>query len=80
MAVEISALSQAEYTMAIEYDGSNNPIYVGEAKPGTSQSAIGWRIKQVTFDASNNATDVKWAGSSTEFKFTWDDRSSYTYG
>jgi len=69
----------SEYTMAIEYDASNNPIYVGEAKPNTAQASRGWRIKLITYDMSNNATDVQWASGTTDFDKVWNNRATYTY-
>lgn len=68
-----------EYTTAIAYDASNNPIYVGEANPGTAESATGWRIKKITYDANNNPTNVQWADGNTKFDNVWDDRASYSY-
>jgi hypothetical protein len=69
----------SEYTMAIEYDVSNNPIYVGEALPDTGKASRGWRIKFITYDVSNNATDVRWASGATEFDKIWNDRATYPY-
>ena len=68
-----------EYTVAIAYDASNNAEYVGEAPPGTSQGTARWRIKKITYDASNNATDVQWASGTNEFDKEWDKRENYTY-
>jgi len=67
------------YTVAVEYDLANNPIYVGEAQPGTIEDASGWRIKKITYDASNNPTDIKWAGGTRDFNKVWDDRDTYIY-
>jgi len=67
------------YTTAIEYDASGNAVYVGEAVAGTLQSQALWRIKKITYDASNNATDVKWADGVTTLTKEWDERASYTY-
>jgi len=65
--------------VAVEYDASDNAVYVGESAPGTSQSSIGWRIKTITYDASDNATDVKWANGDHNFKNVFDDRAGYSY-
>jgi hypothetical protein len=72
--------SHDNYSMKIEYDVNQNPIYIGEAEPSkaiTSQSI--WRIKQITYDVNQNPTDICWAEGSREFKFIWDVRSTYTY-
>jgi hypothetical protein len=66
-------------TKKIEYDASNNPIYVGEAAPGTAVTTAGWRIKLITYDASNNPTDVQWADGNTNFDKIWNNRSGGTY-
>lgn len=72
-------IAVSEYTMAIEYDASNNPIYVGEVLPGIGKASRGWRIKRITYDVSNNATDVRWANGTTEFSKVWNDRVTYSY-
>ena len=66
-------------TQKIEYDGSNNAIYIGRAQPGTAVSAAGWNICKLTYDGSNNMTDLKWANSSDNFEFIWNDRASYIF-
>ncbi len=63
----------------VDYDGGSNPVYIGEAKPGTATSEKGWRIKKISWDASNNPTEVLWANGSNAFAFVWDDRASYSY-
>ena len=66
-------------TKKIEYDASNNPIYVGETIPGSATSDSTWRIKKITYDGSNNPTDVQWADGNTNFDKIWDKRSDGTY-
>jgi hypothetical protein len=77
--IELGISGELNYTLAIEYDASNNPVYVGEAGPGTAKAANGWRIKKITYDGSNNPTDVQWADGDTRFDNIWDDRATYTY-
>ncbi len=68
------------YTMAFDYDGTGNQIYVGWAQPGSSQSdATSWRIMQQTFNGSSQLTDIKWPNGSTGFNFQWTNRTSYSY-
>lgn len=67
------------YTTKIEYDASNNPIYIGDAVPGTLTSTSVWRIKKLTYDASNNPTDIQWADGNTNFDKIYDNRATYTY-
>ena len=55
----------------IEYDASNNPIYIGQARePDKSENADGWYIKKITYDASNNPIVINkkvgiWANRTT---------------
>jgi hypothetical protein len=72
-------ISVSAYSVAVEYDASGNPIYVGEAKPGTPKDSQGWRIKFITFDPMNNPTDVQWAKGNINFDKIWDDRKTYIY-
>lgn len=74
-----STLIGAEWTVAIEYDDCNNAIYVGEAAPGTAKDKAAWRIKYLTYDASNNCTDVQWASGNAHFDKVWNDRANYSY-
>lgn len=67
------------FTIAFDYDGSGNQIYVGWAQPGTSQSASGWRIMQQVFNGSNQAVSILWPNASTGFSFTWANRVTYSY-
>jgi len=69
-----------QYITVVEYDLANNPIYVGEALPGTATSDNKWRIKRITFDPANNPTAVEWAENAALFDKVWDDRAAYSYG
>jgi hypothetical protein len=59
----------------IAYDGNNNPIYVGNAPPGTATNAKGWTIKKLTYDVNDNPTYIQ--STSGSGNYTWDDRASY---
>ena len=65
--------------MQMAYDASNNLEYVGTAFPGTATSAALWRIKNLTYDGSNNLTGVLWADGDTNYDNVWDDRASLSY-
>ncbi len=67
-----------------EYDASDNPIYIGYAVPGSSESASVWQISKQTYDASGNMTEMKWPTNSSgavsnDYEFVWADRATYTY-
>ncbi len=64
-------------TMAIEYVGSN-PLYIGEALPGTAVATAAWRIKKITWDG-NNVTNIEWASGTAKFDKKWSTRTSYVY-
>lgn len=67
------------YTIMLEYDGSNNPIYIGYAIPGSIVSSATWRIKKMTYDIVNNPTNIQWADGNTNFDNIWDNRATYSY-
>lgn len=72
-----------EVALRIEYDGSNNPIYVGRAKVGVLDGEQKWQISRNTFSGVN-LTETKWpqnslGNASAEYEFEWDERASYTY-
>lgn len=66
-------------TQALDYDGSNNPIYIGLAPIGAAKADAAWQIRKLTFDGSNNLTDVKYANGSIRFNEVWDNRASLSY-
>jgi len=67
-----------KYVLALEYDTSNNLIYVGEATPGSPQADAVWRIRKITY-TGDNPTGIEWAGGTTEFNKVWDKRAEYDY-
>ena len=67
------------YTTVISYDTTGNPEYIGESQPGTLKSDSVWRIFKITYDASNNPTDITWADGESLFNKKWDDKTSYDY-
>ena len=67
------------FTEALEFDGSNNPNYIGLAPSGTAKSAPFWLIKKLTFDVSNNVTDIKLANGVAKFENIWDNRAALSY-
>lgn len=71
--------STSNYTRQIDYDASNNPIYLGKANIGTLTSEAKWQIKKITYDANNNPTKIEWAGGNESFTKIWDNRTSLSY-
>lgn len=75
---QVDILSSLDYTLAIEYDANDNPIYIGQAESGTAKTAAGWRIKKLTwFDG--NCIDIQWADGTNAFTKIWDNRATYSY-
>lgn len=59
--------------LRVEYDGDQNPIYVGLGARGLAASATGWLVSKYTFDVNNNPTLRQTATGA------WDDRATLTY-
>ena len=66
-----------------EYDGSNNLIYAGFARPGSPEGLEVWQISKLTYSGSN-LVSITWPTSasgaaSNDYEFSWTDRASYVY-
>lgn len=62
---------------ALRLDDASPVTYVGEALPGTAESAPAWRIKKITETGSD--IDIEWADGAATFTKVWDDRLSLSY-
>lgn len=67
-----------------EYDGNDNLIYKGLAKPGSDQALAVWQISKLTYDGNDNLLKVEWPQNSfgvasSTYDFIWDDRATYTF-
>jgi hypothetical protein len=51
---------------AVDYNGDNNPIRIGEAAPGSSIYSPAWRIKSIVYSGLNPIR-VLWANGNTKF-------------
>ena len=56
-------------------------LYLGEADPGTAESAASWRIQQINFTnlPTEDDLEILWADGDNNFNNIWDDRLSLTY-
>ena len=63
---------------ALDYDGSGNLIYQGQAVPGSAKSAAVWKITKFTYSGSN-LTDTEWADGNHYEDNVWNDRASLSY-
>lgn len=66
------------YTTALDYSGSN-PIYIGKAVQGSAKASAVWQIRKLTFDGSNNMTDIQYANGSLAFNAIWNNRAALSY-
>ena len=60
-------------TYQTNMDDTGTYLYVGEAAPGTADSAASWRIKRVS------DTEVKFADGVATFTKVWNNRVGYSY-
>lgn len=69
-------------TVRLDYSGSN-PIYVGQARPGTAEATSAWQIVQLNYSGTNLISTLyptNIAGDITaDFEFSWTGRAGYTY-
>lgn len=66
-------------SLEIDYVGGTNPIYMGNAAPGTPTSSALWKIVKLSYDGNNNVTSILYAGGSPSFNQVWDNRASLSY-
>lgn len=61
---------------------SNQPLYFGEAAPGSLVTDAAWTIKKVIYDSNNNPTDVQFASVTSGVpasNLVWNSRATYTF-
>lgn len=51
--------------------------FVGEAAPGSADSAPAWRIKKML--TAGSVFRIVWADGTSAYDKVWDDRATYTY-
>jgi len=68
-------------TQKMQNTSNGQPLYIGEAIPGTATSEAKWRIKKMEYDNGQTQppTGVTWADGVSTFTKEWDERTSYTY-
>jgi len=69
-------------TLRVDYDGDDNPIYIGRAYPtpsGTVSTADDvWQIQHLTW-SGGNMTVREWADGDDLYDNIWDNRAVLTY-
>lgn len=68
----------AQLQQRIDYAGGNSPVYIGEARPGSSFMSLKWRIYRLTY-LGVNPVRTSWANGNARFNKRWDNRALYTY-
>ena len=68
----------AQLQERIDNAGGTSPVYLGEARPGSSLQSLKWRIKRLTY-AGNDVIRISWANGNARFNKRWDNRALYTY-
>lgn len=72
-------VSQAPLDTQVDYVGTTNATYVGNAAPGSATSASVWQIRFITYDGNNNPLTITFANGSGSYTNIWNNRASYTY-
>ena len=72
-------ITDGNYTIAMEYDASDNLTYVGKAQIGSAKGDSVWQIQKYSYDGSSNLTDIQWAEGTDDFTNEWDIRATYNY-
>ena len=78
--VNLQRLNASNLNLRLQYDASNNPIYLGLAAPGSLETEAKWQIRYLTFDVNNNVTGMSYANGTPNFDKKWSARSTdYVY-
>lgn len=72
-----AADASVEYLTRFDQVGETT-AYIGQALPGTANSATTWRIKLLTTETDGDLS-VEWADGTAEFTKIWDNRATYPY-
>ena len=72
-------LADDYFTIRTEYDGSDNPVYIGRADAGTADTDAKWQIRKLIYDGSGNCIKILFAEGSWRFKYRWSSRAVYNY-
>lgn len=62
----------------IEYDASDNPIYIGWAQPGANYTDAKWLIVKLTW-SGENLTRMQFADGVSTYIKVWNNRTTYDY-
>lgn len=72
-------LGQAEHqSIRAENDGDGQPIFIGWAQPGSSESDPVWLIAELEYSATFFVAK-RYANGSLDYNQVWDDRATLVY-
>ena len=73
--------TEKKFIQKMEYQSGLQPLYVGEALPGTATNEGGWRIQFFEYDDGNDKppTGVLYAKGDSGHNKIWDHRTGYSY-
>lgn len=75
---QVIDLMSSEFQTRLDYDGSDNLIYVGKARCAMGTSVAEWQIQKLVY-TGGNVSHVMWADGDQEYDNIWDNRTSLTY-
>ena len=67
-----------ELQQRIDNAGCTQPVYIGDAVPGSSLQSLKWRIQKLTYSGTD-VIRISWANGTDRFDKKWENRASYTY-
>lgn len=70
-------MTERPYSVRIAYSGVN-PVYIGEAVPGSLTSEAKWKIKKLTY-SGDNVSSILWADGNNKYDNIWDNRAILDY-
>jgi len=78
--INLQRINASSLNLQLEYDASNNPVYLGLAAPGSLTTEAKWQIRYLTFDVNNNVTSMTYANGTPNFDKAWSKRATdYVY-
>lgn len=76
-------VEDSEVSLNAINDTNGNPIFLGRAKVGVTDSEGKWQIRKITYDSNQGVTDVEWpqnseGNPSADYEFIWTSEDELT--
>lgn len=65
--------------LRIDYNASNDPLYLGLATQTATAGSNSWQIRKVFYDGNANLIRLVYASTSIKFDKNWNLRTGYNY-